>query len=189
MKKLILFFLMCFAVVNWSSEAYAMPLKIVKNQSSVKFFISLNGQNVQGEFKDYDIDIEFDPAHPENTHAEGTVHLSNSTITAANSEVEKEITTAEWLNTKNFPTATFKVTGIEQTTPNYYKAFGTLTLLGKTLPLECYIMISQKNNVYTADVTMLINRLKYGIGLVKWSDKKFLHDIVTVYAHLVTEKK
>ncbi len=188
MQRNFFLFLIFGIVASLSSNVSAAPYRLLKEQSSIKFFISLSGENIKGEFKDYAITMDFDPDHPENTRAEGQVRLSDKTITAENTQVQQEIAHPAWLNTVKFPVATFKVSGLEQATPNNYKAFGTLTLLGKTLPLEAYVLVSGKDDSRTADVTVLIDRLKYGIGIGEWATKKPLYNMVTVYAHLVTVK-
>ena len=185
--KIIVFFL-CILAFSLC-DATAAPYYVLKEQSSIKFYVSLNGENSEGEFKDYDISIDFDSVRPENSHAEGMVRLNDKTITAVNQQVAKDITAEQWLHTAQFPTAAFKVSGLEQATPNNYKMFGTLTLLGKTLPLEGYLLLSGKGESRTADVTVLIDRLKYGIGAGEWADKKLVYPTVTVYAHLVTSSK
>jgi polyisoprenoid-binding protein YceI len=161
---------------------------VVKSESFIAFFATINGASSEGRFTDYDVKIHFDPAVPEESYASGEVRLSPKTITSSYEEVAQGLQAKEWLDTENHPKASFEFKSFELNSPNNYKGYGTLTLLGKTFPLNCYLVLNNRSDgLVVADAVMMIDRLAYGVGKGEWADTETIEKMVTVNAHLVTK--
>jgi polyisoprenoid-binding protein YceI len=170
-----------------AGSAHAITHTVLKDKSSLTFFATVNDVSSEGAFKDYDVTINFDPNVPQSSTVSGEVRLSAKTVTAKYDEIAKGVIGKEWLDVTKYPKATFEIESFEATTPGNYKGFGTLTLLGVSAPLECYVVLTpEKDGTLVANVSMLVDRLKYGIGKGEWMDTKTVSNIVTVYARLVT---
>jgi polyisoprenoid-binding protein YceI len=185
MKKMLWLFSIVMMAV--SSSAEAITHKVIKEKSTLTFFATVNDVSSEGAFTDFDVDINFNIHAPQDSTVTGEVRLNKNTITAKYEEVAKGLLGEEWLNVAKYPKATFEIESFEATTPNNYKGYGTLTLLGVRQNFECNMILTpEKDGALVANAFVLVDRLKYGIGKGEWVDTKTVNNIVTVYARLVT---
>jgi polyisoprenoid-binding protein YceI len=168
-------------------SAHAITHAVLKEKSTLSFYASVNDVSSEGAFTDFDVTINFDANAPQHSTVTGEVRLNKKTITAKYDEVAKNIVGEEWLHVAKYPKATFDIESFETTTPNNYKGYGTLTLLGVSQPFECNLVLTpEKDGTLVANVSALIDRLHYGVGKGEWADTKVVSNIVTIYARMVT---
>ena len=86
-----------------------------------------------GKFLDFDGDIKFDEEVPENSSVDMTIQTSS--INMDDEEWEDHLKNKDFFNVEEYPTMSFKSTGIETTGDNTGKLSGDLTLLGVTKPV------------------------------------------------------
>lgn len=85
-----------------------------------------------GRFNDFDGSFTFDPASPESGSFDFTVQTSS--VDTANSNRDDHLRNADFFNARQFPTITFKSTGIERD-GEHFNLTGNLTLMGQTRPV------------------------------------------------------
>ena len=112
-------------------QAQAAPyLSIVPAKSSVTFSYKQMGVAMNGHFKKFTAQVNFDPAKAEQANASFEVDLAS--VDAGSSEADQEVQTKSWFNASVFPKAQFVAKQIKATGPNQYEVLGTLTLKGLT---------------------------------------------------------
>jgi polyisoprenoid-binding protein YceI len=85
---------------------------------------------VKGRFPDVEGVIHADLDNLENSSAEITIQAG--TIDSRNEQRDAHLRSADFLDTENFPTITFKTTRVEKIDDEHLKAYGDLTVRGTT---------------------------------------------------------
>jgi polyisoprenoid-binding protein YceI len=122
--------------------------------------------NFYGVFKNFDATIKMDPADPTTGSIEFTVQVES--VDTRNAGRDDHLRNADFFNARQFPTATFKSTGITKSGENY-KLTGDLTLYGKTntITADLYDIRTgtfRNNRVMGFEATFDIKRTDFGMN-------------------------
>jgi polyisoprenoid-binding protein YceI len=93
----------------------------------------LGMMTVRGTFDEVSATADIDPAHPEAASVEVTI--STASIRTNNGVRDNDIRSSNFLQVDEFPTITFKSTGVESSGPDHYTLTGDLTIKGNTRPV------------------------------------------------------
>ncbi len=102
--------------------------------SSVQFSVRhMMVSNVRGKFRDFAIDVAFDPERPE----QGTVRASiqAASIDTSMEQRDAHLRSADFLDSDTFPTIEFASTRVERTGEDRFRLHGDLTIHGQTRPV------------------------------------------------------
>lgn len=88
--------------------------------------------NFYGRFNDFDGSFTFDPESPSNGSFDFTVQTSS--IDTGNRNRDDHLRNADFFNARQFPTITFKSTGIREAGDGF-ELTGDLTMMGETKPV------------------------------------------------------
>lgn len=168
--------------------AEATAYKLVKEKSSLKFYAINNGSPVEGIFKDFSAQINFNPDKLEESKI--VVEVETGSVFTDYDEIVKNLVSKDWLSAIEFPKAIFTSKTISRmpTSDNYY-ADGTLTLRDKTLPVILNFQLQfpdDKNAIAKGYVT--IRRTDYGVGQGQWAKDDVVKNEVRVEFRVVAEK-
>lgn len=112
----------------------AATYKVDTVHSSVIFQIRHSGiTNFYGRFNDLSGEFSFDPDSP--TDAEFAFEVATESVDTSNQKRDDHLRNADFFNARQFPTITFKSTGVEPVEGDLYKLTGDLTLHGETRPV------------------------------------------------------
>ncbi|WP_405464124.1 YceI family protein [Streptomyces jietaisiensis] len=89
--------------------------------------------NVKGSFKDFEGTLHLDGGDP--TKSTATIDVKMDSIDTGSADRDGHLKSADFFNTEEFPTMTFRSTGAEATGGDDYRITGDLTILGTTRPL------------------------------------------------------
>ncbi|MAQ99136.1 MAG: hypothetical protein CMI00_01190 [Oceanospirillaceae bacterium] len=132
MKKLLLTTL--FSVTALTATAAQAATYDVDNEgahASVNFQIQHLGYSwLTGRFNDFDGSFEYDAAAPEKSSIE--VVIDTTSLDSNHAERDKHLKSADFLDVKKYPTATFKSTGFKSTGEGKGEITGDFTLHGVT---------------------------------------------------------
>ncbi|QGZ55462.1 YceI family protein [Paraburkholderia acidiphila] len=99
------------------------------------------------------------------------VTIDASSIDTGNSQLDKHVSSAEFLDTAKYPTATYKGTSIRFDGDKPVEVIGTFTLHGVTKPLnlkidsfKCFQNPMLKREVCGADASAQFDRADYGVN-------------------------
>ena len=149
-------------------QAQAAPYQsIVPAKSSVTFSYKQMGVAMDGRFKKFAAQVNFDPAKAEQAKASFEVDLAS--VDTGSGEADQEVVTKSWFNTAAFPKAQFVAKQIKQTAPNQYEVQGTLSIKGLTRDVKFPMKHTAqgKDGLLTGSFTM--KRADYTIGEGMWA--------------------
>ncbi|MAQ71939.1 MAG: hypothetical protein CL565_07065 [Alphaproteobacteria bacterium] len=175
MFRLILTALILVAVPA-TANAEAQDYEFDKKHTMIMFNVGHMGMSHSwGKFLDFDGDIKFDEESPESSSVDMTIQTAS--INMDDEKWEDHLKNQDFFDVKEYPTMTFKSTGIQTTGGNTGKLTGDLTLLGVTKPITLDVTFNKAGkrpmgNAYAAgfsakgEVTRSEFGMDYGIPMV-----------------------
>jgi polyisoprenoid-binding protein YceI len=152
--------------------AHAATLQADK--SDLSFTFKQMGVPVDGKFKKFEAQLDFDTKKPEAGKIAFTVDLGS--VSLGDASFDAEVGKAPWFDTKRNGKATFVSTGIKPTGAGKYDVAGKLTIKGAVR--DVVVPITLANGVATGAVP--IKRLDFKIGDGEWADTSVVANDVTV---------
>ncbi|MEW6343958.1 MAG: YceI family protein [Pseudomonadota bacterium] len=142
---------------------------------------------VEGTFKKFTAQLDFDPAKP----AAGSAKLSIDTASydLGDESYNDQVRGKEWFNSAQFPSATFVSSAIAPAGGNQFKVSGTLTIKGKSETVTVPVTVAQQGATQTFDGSLPIKRSQFDIGTGEWKDTSVVADDVVIKFHIVATKK
>jgi polyisoprenoid-binding protein YceI len=152
-------------------------------ESSVIFYFTQMGVQLDGKFNKFSAQIAFDPAKPDK--AKARIDINVASIDTGSDDGNKEVARELWFNASTFPTASFVSTGIKALDGNRYQATGKLTIKGRTLEVSTPVTFQPAGKRGAFDGAFSIKRLDYGIGEGEWTDVDTVADEIQIKFHLI----
>ena len=157
--------------------------QMLSDKSSITFAYKQMNVPLDGKFKKFVAQIDFDPAKPEAAQAKFDIDLAS--IDTGSSDGDEEVAGKDWFNAKAFPTAKFVSTGVKSLGANRFEVQGKLTIKGKTLPVSAPFTFKPDAAVAMFDGSLTIKRLDYAIGEGEWADVSTVANEVQIKFHIV----
>lgn len=162
--------------------AVALPAaaqqKLLPAQSGIAFEIKQMGVPVQGQFKKFDAQINFDATKLATSKVTFTVDIGSATL--GSPEMDYELPKATWFNAAQFPQARFTSSAFESLGGGKYEVAGQLAIKGQTRDVTVPLAMTQSGTVTTASGVLPIKRLAFKIGDGEWADTSMVADDVQV---------
>jgi len=152
-------------------------------QSELSFTSRQMGVPVDGRFKRFDAQLNFDPKKPEAGKVGFSIDLASVSLGAP--ELEAELAKAPWFDSKKVPQASFQSSAIKAAGPGKFEVAGKLTIKGLTRDIVVPIALSQAGGLSTASGAFVLKRLEFKIGEGEWSDTSMVANDVQVKFKLV----
>lgn len=126
----------------------------------IKIALSQFGNTVQGQFTDWTAAIAFSetPTGGKNGTVETTINIGSLTL----GSVTQQALGADFFNVSGFPTAIFTADILPA--GDGYIAKGTLTLKGRTVPVDLPFSLAIADDTATMSGTTTLDRRTFGIG-------------------------
>ena len=142
---------------------------------------------VDGAFKKFTAQLNFDPAKP----AAGSAKLSIDTASydLGDESYNQQVRGKEWFDAAQFPNATFVSSAIAPAGGNQFKVSGTLTIKGKSENVTVPVTVAQQGTTQSFDGALPIKRSQFDIGTGEWKDTSVVADEVVIKFHIVAAKK
>lgn len=156
----------------------AAQQKLLPAQSDIAFEIRQMGVPVQGHFKKFDAQINFDAAKLATSKVAFTVDIASATL--GSPEMDYELPKATWFNAAQFPQARFTSSGFKALGGGKYEVVGKLAIKGQTRDVTVPLAMTQSGAVTTATGVLPIKRLAFKIGDGEWADTSMVADDVQV---------
>ena len=144
------------------------------DKSDLSFTFKQMGVPVDGKFKKFDAQLDFDSKKPEAGKIAFTVDLGS--VSLGDPSFDHELAGAPWFDTKRNGKATFVSSGIKSTGPGKYDVAGKLTIKGAVRDVVVPITL----NGGVAAGSLPIKRLDFKIGDGEWADTSVVANDVTV---------
>lgn len=156
----------------------AAQQKLLPAQSSMAFEIKQMGVPVQGHFKKFDAQINFDAAKLAASKVNFTVDIASTTLGAP--EMDSELPKPTWFNTAKFPQAQFTSSAFKALGGGKYEVTGKLAIKGQSRDVTVPLSMTQAGAITTASGVLPIKRLAFKIGEGDWADTSMVADDVQV---------
>ena len=170
-------FLVALVVGAMAGAAFSAQ-QIQPAHSEIKFSIRQMGVPVEGRFKRFGAEVNFDPAKPQT----GRIQIAIDTGSAGfgSPELDLEVPKGTWLDAVRFPKAVFRSSSIRQTGPDRFDVLGRLSLKGADRDITVPVKIVQSAGSMVATGAFALKRLDYKVGEGEWSDASMVANEVQV---------
>jgi polyisoprenoid-binding protein YceI len=110
------------------------PWQLDPTHSTIQFSVRhLMVSNVRGSFRDFGLEVAFDPEHPELGSVVATVVTKS--IDTGQAQRDAHLCSPDFLDAEQFPTLIFRTTAVEPRGGNAFALKGELTMHGVTKPV------------------------------------------------------
>jgi len=157
------------------------------DKSTINFVYKQMGVSVDGKFKKFSSQLNFDPAKPANAKASFDVELAS--VDTGASEGDDEVAGKPWFNTKAFPTAKFVSGTVKALGANKYEVAGQLTIKGKTQDVIIPATFTAQGNSGVFDGSFTIRRADFSIGEGSWAKFDIVANDVQIKFHITASTK
>ncbi|RTL16870.1 MAG: polyisoprenoid-binding protein [Burkholderiales bacterium] len=161
----------------WLIAATLLPAgaaTLQPDKSELGFTFKQMGVPVDGKFKKFEAQLDFDTKKPEAGKISFTVDLGS--VSLGDPSYDKELAAATWFDTKRNGRASFVSSAIRPTGAGRYDVAGKLTIKGATQ--DVVVPITLTGGVAAGSVA--IKRLDFKIGDGEWADTSIVANDVTV---------
>lgn len=141
---------------------------VLPKQSRIGFEFRQMNVPIQGGFKRFTSQMQFDPARPEAARAQIEIDLAS--IDAGSPEADDESAGKLWFNRSAYPKAVFVSSQVRALGANRYELRGTLTLKGRSREMAVPVTYTPGKTAATFDGSFILRRLDFGIGEGMWAD-------------------
>ncbi|MEW5770429.1 MAG: YceI family protein [Pseudomonadota bacterium] len=138
-------------------------------KSAVRFVIRQMNVPVEGGFRRFAAQADFDPARPEQGRLR--VELDVGSIDTGSTEGDGEARRPLWFDAARHPRAVFVSKAIRRLADGRYAASGELNVKGQVRPVTVpFALVRQANGGWLAEGGFALRRSDFGIGGGDWND-------------------
>ena len=168
--------------------AFALPvlaaqLKTDSAKSSVSAVFKQMNVPVEGKFKRFNAQIEYNSAKPETSKA--AMEIDVASFDLGDAEFNREAQKKDWFNGSQFPKATFVSNALKPAAGGKLDVSGKLTIKGKTADVAFPLTVKQEGATQVFEGTLPIKRLAFNIGEGEWKDTSMVADEVMIKFRVV----
>jgi len=183
MKKIIL----ALALASAFSAQAVEYTQVQPDKSTINFTYKQMGVAVDGKFKKFASQLNFDPAKP--AAAKATFDVELASVDTGAPEGDQEVAGKPWFNTKAFPTARFVSGAVKPLGGNKYEVAGQLSIKGKTQDVVVPATFTTQGNTGVFDGSFIIRRADFSIGEGTWAKFDIVaNDVVIKFRITATSK-
>lgn len=164
---------------------------------SVKHFFT----PVRGSFEEYEVDLYYDPQHPENSSVEARIYVPS--IDTGNERRDNHLRSADWFEADKYPYITFESASVRQVSDTKLIASGALTIKGKSQQIDLPItllgkqmipepmqeMLGGTKEVASFHASTSVDRGDFGVGVGSWAATMVVGGEVEIDIQLEAHKK
>ncbi len=152
--------------------------KLLPAQSELSFVAKQMGVPINGHFKKFDAQVNFDASKLAASKVAFTVDMGSATL--GSPEMDGDLPKPTWFNTPKFPQATFASSSFKALGAGKFEVAGQLSIKGQTQTVQVPLTMTQSGSVTVATGVLPIKRLAFKIGDGDWADTSMVADDVQV---------
>lgn len=146
------------------------------SRSRIAFTFTQLGTPIEGVFRDYAVDIQFNPDGPA---GEVRVVIDTASLDTGDDDRDEQARAAEFFAVDSFPEAVFEAREIHGWSQQY-RAVGALTLKGHTKPITLPFTLTIDGRTAHAEGSLVVSRQDFAIGTGEWATNMAVGDEVTI---------
>jgi polyisoprenoid-binding protein YceI len=171
-------------ILALAAPVIAAVLKTDNAKSSVSAVFKQMNVPVEGKFRKFAAQIDFDSAKPEASKA--AIDIDVAGFDLGDAEFNKEVLKKEWFNSAQFPKASFISSVIKPGAGGKFDVSGKLTVKGKTADVSFPLTLKKEGTTQVFEGALPIKRLAFNIGEGEWKDTSMVADEVVIKFRVVT---
>jgi polyisoprenoid-binding protein YceI len=158
------------------------PWNVDSAHTEINFSVRHFFTPVTGSFDQYEVNLNFDPDHPEQSTVD--VRIDVASVNTGNTKRDNHLRSGDWFEAEKFPYITFKSQSVEKTAPDQLVASGKLTIKGvdhdvqlnvnllgvKDIPEQMQGMLGGVTRVASFQAVTELDRRDYGVGVGSWAE-------------------
>ena len=183
MKKILL----AISLATAFSAQAAEYSQVQTDKSAIAFVYKQMGVAVDGKFRKFVSQLNFDPAKP--TAAKATFEVELASVDTGAPEGDQEVAGKPWFNTKAFPTARFVSGTVKPLGGNKVEVAGQLTIKGKTQDVVVPATFTPQGNSGVFDGSFTIRRADFSIGEGSWAKFDIVANDVLIKFRITANSK
>jgi polyisoprenoid-binding protein YceI len=152
--------------------AHAAAWQVDPAKSSLGFSGVQSGTPFKGHFKTFTGTIDFDPAHPDQGHADIVIDLASATT--GDTQRDTSLPQSDWFNTGAFPQAHFVAAHFTAKGGQAFEAAGALTIRGITKPVTLPFTLTINGATAHATGHVQLIRTDFGVGQGDWASDQLV---------------
>ena len=153
------------------------------DQSRVDFAYKQMNVPMEGNFKRFTGQLQFDPAKP--TLAKAAIDIQLASIDTGSTEGDEEVASKLWFNTAQFPVARFVSTLVKPLGSHRFQVSGKMSIKGKTRDVTTPVTFRQQGANGVFEGSFVLKRADFGIGEGMWADYGTVANEVQIKFRLV----
>jgi polyisoprenoid-binding protein YceI len=166
------------------APAFAAPLTVDLAKSEIAFVSKQMGVPVEGKFRRFTVELDFDPKKPEAGRVK--LDIDTGSIDAGSAEADAEVIRKPWFNVAQFPKATFVSQTVKALGGERYSVTGPMTAKGRTVNVTAPFTVKVAGASQVFSGVFVIKRNDFGIGDGPWNDPDTVADEVQVKFRITT---
>jgi polyisoprenoid-binding protein YceI len=170
-------FFIALILVGFNAQA-AVFNQVKTADSSLTFVSSQMGVPVEGRFKQFEVQLQFDPAHAETAQAQITIPVSS--IDAGSAEATDEVKGKSWFNVVQFPTVKFVAKHVKAIDSTHFNVTGDMTIKDKTVEVSAPFSLKAVDSAALLDGHFELKRSQFGLGSGSWAATDVVADEVKI---------
>ncbi|OWW20225.1 YceI family protein [Noviherbaspirillum denitrificans] len=171
------------ATLAFALPALAAQLKTDATKSSVSAVFKQMNVPVEGKFKRFNAQIDYNSAKPETSKASMEIEVASFDL--GDADFNKEAQKKDWFNGPQFPKATFVSSALKPAAGGKLDVSGKLTIKGKTADVAFPLTVKQEGTTQVFEGALPIKRLAFSIGEGEWKDTSMVADEVVIKFRVV----
>lgn len=134
---------------------------------SFNFEATFEGESIEGAFRGFDVDFEFDPAAPADAQLKVTVRLGDADL--GDPDMNAILFDPAWFDVGRFADAVYQSTAVQSRGDGEFTALGVLTLKGIEQPVTVPFTWQQNDAAARMHGEFSLQRTDFGVGSGEWS--------------------
>jgi polyisoprenoid-binding protein YceI len=157
------------------------PWNVDPSHTAVTFSVNHFFTPVNGQFDDYEIDVQYDEENPANSSVEARIAVAS--VNTNNDRRDEHLRSGDFFEADAHPWITFKSTSVRSTGEGNFVATGDLTIKGVThqvdlavellgiqeIPGEMQAMLGGSKRVASFQAATTVDRRDFGVGVGDWA--------------------
>jgi len=158
----------------------------VEPSSTLGFSVVWGGEPLNGEFKKWNADIEFDPADLAHSHVAATIETGS--LATDYPDGDSGIKGNLGFASDTFPTARFETIAFHRLPDGSYVADARLSIRGVTKPVALAFKLAIQGNKARVTGRTILIRTDFGVGQGEWAAPEPVEHQVTVSLDLTATR-
>lgn len=161
--------------------AAPMPWDVDADHTTVGFSVKHFFTPVQGQFDDFEVDLQYDDADPSASTVSARIAVAS--VNTNNDRRDAHLQSADFFEAEAHPYITFRSTSVREAAPGQLIATGDLTIKGVTrqvempitllgiqdIPADMQEMLGGAKRIASFEAGLTVDRGDFGVGTGSWA--------------------